>query len=320
MNNNSALILVQNERTAGGKYDHWQDATGERYQYPNQYKNKIREGKRFIYYKGTRREGGKRATPEYFGHGVIGATYLDPTNDLTKPKNQWKWICEIAEYYPFESIVEFKKDGIPYETIAQNQWSVAVREISDETYQSILIEAGIKAGFPNEIHLPNKTSPPIMKVVADLLVDVDFEANASALEISLLSGFAKKIGDLGESFVLEFLEKTLPNQEKQSLRWVAQDGEKPGYDIEYISLGGEKHAIEVKTTTGKQFPSIQITANEWMAAQQMQERYTIVLVADILGKNPKIEMVNNIASLVDSGELQKKPTTYRLSKSATLPG
>ena len=32
-----ALILVENEVTVGGRYDHWQDVTGKRYQFPNQY-------------------------------------------------------------------------------------------------------------------------------------------------------------------------------------------------------------------------------------------------------------------------------------------
>ena len=31
-----ALILVENEVTVGGRYDHWQDVTGKRYQFPNQ--------------------------------------------------------------------------------------------------------------------------------------------------------------------------------------------------------------------------------------------------------------------------------------------
>lgn len=32
------LVLVQNERTAGGHFDHWEDVTGERYHFPNQYR------------------------------------------------------------------------------------------------------------------------------------------------------------------------------------------------------------------------------------------------------------------------------------------
>jgi hypothetical protein len=47
-----ALVLVENEVTAGGRYDHWQDVTGERYQFPNQYRGKVTTGRPFIYYRG----------------------------------------------------------------------------------------------------------------------------------------------------------------------------------------------------------------------------------------------------------------------------
>ena len=75
------LILVENERTEGGHYDHWQDATVERYQFPNGYRNKVIAGRRFIYYRGMRKASGGRRIPEYFGHGVISEVYEDPNND-----------------------------------------------------------------------------------------------------------------------------------------------------------------------------------------------------------------------------------------------
>ena len=49
------IVLVENEVTAGGRYDHWQDVTDERYQFPNVYRNKVQLGRRFIYYRGVRR-------------------------------------------------------------------------------------------------------------------------------------------------------------------------------------------------------------------------------------------------------------------------
>ena len=54
------LVLVENEVTAGGRYDHWQDVTGERYQFPNQYRNKVITDRPFIYYRGVRRADGSR--------------------------------------------------------------------------------------------------------------------------------------------------------------------------------------------------------------------------------------------------------------------
>ena len=102
------LVLVENERTAGGNYDHWQDATGERYQFPNGYKNKVLQGRRFIYYRGARKADGSRRTPEYFGHGIIGEVIEDPSNEPDEGKSKRKWIAAISDFTPFIQPVEFK--------------------------------------------------------------------------------------------------------------------------------------------------------------------------------------------------------------------
>ena len=53
------LVLVENDVTSEGKYDHWADATGEQYNFPNKYRNMIIEGRRFVYYRGVRRVGSR---------------------------------------------------------------------------------------------------------------------------------------------------------------------------------------------------------------------------------------------------------------------
>src|SRR5262245_26164085 len=104
----SALVLVENEVTVGGRYDHWQDVTGERYQFPNQYHPKVTSGRPFVYYRGVRRADGSRGPAEYFGCGVVGSVYLDPANDPVSPKSARKWICEIDDYRPFPVSVPAK--------------------------------------------------------------------------------------------------------------------------------------------------------------------------------------------------------------------
>ena len=53
------LVLMQAEATKDGKYDHWEDTTGEQYHYPNKYRNLVQSGKSFIYYKTRLRKGGR---------------------------------------------------------------------------------------------------------------------------------------------------------------------------------------------------------------------------------------------------------------------
>lgn len=69
------LVLVQTESTKDGKYDLWEDNTGEQYHYPNGYKNRIQPGKSFIYYKTQLRKGGGTGVAGYFGYGVIGEVF-----------------------------------------------------------------------------------------------------------------------------------------------------------------------------------------------------------------------------------------------------
>lgn len=309
---NQPIILVENEVTAGGVYDHWQDATGERYQYPNQYKNKVLEGRRFIYYRGSRRADGTKQTPEYFGHGVIGETYVDPTTDTSTPKRTWKWLCNIAEYSPFESPVLFKKmTGDYYEQISQNQWGVAVRELSEDVYKEILTAGGVEVGA-SSFSTQDAPIPTQITAKNSLLSKLAQETNNPQWAMSYLSKYTKEIGDLGERIVLEHFEKILQVKAQKSLRWVASLGEKPGYDIEYC-LDKTIKGIEVKATTASCFASIQLTANELKAAEEMQDNYYLVLVASVLSSKPAIEVIQNPVKHIEQGKLTLKPVAYRIS-------
>jgi hypothetical protein len=86
------LVFASNEASASGHdYD---DKTGTSYEYPALYKNRIKEGERFIYYRGVRRRNNRRGPAEYFGYGVVGL--------IRKSVNDSMWTCEIREYQPFE--------------------------------------------------------------------------------------------------------------------------------------------------------------------------------------------------------------------------
>ena len=66
------VILAKSEKTATGEFDHYQDETGKRYQFPLNYKNIIIPGEIFIYYRGLRKKDGKRRKAvKYFGFWII---------------------------------------------------------------------------------------------------------------------------------------------------------------------------------------------------------------------------------------------------------
>lgn len=319
----SPLILVENERTAGGRYDHWQDSTGERYQYPNQYKNKIIPGRRFIYYRGSRRADATRATPEYFGFGVIGAVELDPSTDPFSKKSSWKWICEIEDYSAFPKAVPFKVDGEAFENIAQNLWSVAVREISEDTYLAIVAAAGLSPLVEGPLS-GRETLSFRPEVAAEPLLHARTWSSSPLTPVvergtgSRRSRFAARIGRRGEEAALEFFRNYLDPAEAGTLRWVSDDGETPGWDIEYRTSAGDLVVVEVKATSGVRFPAVELTANEWRAAIAHGPRFTLCLVASALDENPKVQIVKDPASLVANGQFAVTTALWRLEARAVV--
>lgn len=321
----SPLVLVENERTAEGRYDHWQDATGERYHFPNQYKNRMVAGRRFVYYRGKRRADGGTGSPEYFGHGVLGATHLDPETDTSEPKARWRWYCEIDEYGPFSEPVPFKIEGKYIEDIPPNFWSVAVRELPEGAYRKILELGGgqlteaIESAVRKSLDLPPIDELTIREstnqnaLVAANPRPVDRTASGSVGRRR--SEYSKAIGDQGERIVLRYLRETLPPKVAKTVRWVANEGKTPGWDIEYTE-DGQKIGVEVKATRGSAFPSIEVTAKEWEAARDLRGRYRLALVVNACSRNPSIEFVDDPWGEARSGRLITSPLAWKIQRAS----
>jgi hypothetical protein len=313
------LVLVENERTAGGRFDHWADVTGVSYQFPNQYRNKIMPGEVFVYYRGARRSDGKRGTPEYFGVGRIAEVLEDPTNDPTLPKSKRRWNCQIRDYQPFLTPVPFKIGGRFLEEIPSNFWGVAVRDLPESTMQRILQLAGLEVlSDPESQPVVQPALPPI-EAVSPLVIpssDSLMVPRPSTTKVggdsrggsSRRSRHAMMVGRRAEEIVLNLLT----SENRSRVRWVAAEGKTPGWDIEYWA-GDHRIAIEVKGTSGKGFPSVELTAGELKAARDIGSNYWLYLVADCLGTAPSVQKINNPGHLIDQGILESVPVLYRIS-------
>ena len=77
---------------------------------------------------------------------------------------------------------------------------------------------------------------------------------------------AKKIGDVGEKRVVEHERQRLADVGRTDLsarvRWLADEGERPGYDVLSFNEDGTQRWIEVKATTGKQLSVVDLTEGE----------------------------------------------------------
>ena len=316
------LVLVQNEVTVSKAHQRWQDVTGEQYHFPNQYKNRVKPGTTFVYYRGVRRTHHRHATPEYFGCGVVGDVWIDAeTVDL--PKARRAWFCKIVDYVPFARSVPFKLEGTHLENIRPNLWGVGVREIDNGTYERILELGQIRGTTGTPIGSVKPRLPDIKtvkKTSENHGIDVTIKRpRIETPETSVTlgadsdgySGNAKIIGDRAEEIVFMQLQGRI-QQIGSKLKWVAKDGLKPGWDIQYQDQQGQLVAVEVKGTSGMGFASIELTHREWAAALNLGDRYWIFLVADCLSTSPRIQEIKDPAQMIDDWRAEISPIRWRM--------
>lgn len=197
-----------------------------------------------------------------------------------------------------------------------------MRELSPENFESILDAAGLTPQILEEGQLDPPGMPPLTEISpstseTSLLAPTPVhstdstQTSGTTTSASRRSKFSKAIGDRAEEVVLSLLRGELPPSTEESLRWVAKEGEKPGWDIQYND-GDYLVAVEVKGTSGSLFSNIELTAQEWKAAQSLGDRYWLYLVTDCLTKHPVIERIQNPFALMKAGALRATPATWRL--------
>lgn len=314
------LVLAENEIHARAEFEKWEDVTGERYHFPNIYRNKISPGREFVYYKGARRVGG-RATPEYFGWGRIGSVYADPAT-VDSAASHRHWLCDIEDYRPFANAVPFRDAAGKYielgaDRAPQRYWENGVREITERDFHGILTRAGIQLSLPkDDIADVTSISPDHVLEPLALLIQRKKRTGIAGPSIgSRRSGRAKEVGDRGELVVLEWLRSDATSEsEREKIVWVASQGFTPGWDIEDRRANPAPIVYEVKATNGPRFPCLEVTANEWDAAQRLRNRYNLVLVSGCESKNPKLQVINDPLTLVEKGSLDITATLFRIER------
>lgn len=301
----SALVLVQNERTLDDAHDYG-DVEGERYHYPNQYKNKVQPGLPFVYYRGVRRAGPRRAEPEYFGIGRVGRVWRDDRIPASEPKRSWRWFCDVEDYRPFPHPVPFRANGQHLEDIPHNHWGTGVRRLPLRTLQRIVHLANLSpvvvdADGPEEPEFGPRGPIRSRSVELGDVVHRRSSPSDATMEPPLRrSAFARRVGRLAEAAVVAHLRRTLPKEEAATVRWVADEGETPGWDVEHRTRDGGLRAWEVKGTQGTRFTSVELTRNEWEAAHRLRKSYALALVTRCTSPEPRIAVVRD--PVADGGD------------------
>lgn len=308
-----ALVLVENEVTVGGEYDFWADDTGVRYHFPNQYRNRVRPGLPFVYYRGVRRAARERGVAEYFGTGTIGEVWPDPAQPPDTPARNRRWFCAVEDYQPFPTPIPAKRGEVFYEQITTPlAWRTGVREITSDILDRILSAARSEPSAPQLKRVEVADATVVQSQPQDMLVSRPRSASASSHSSRQPSRELKKIGDWAEELVYRWLADILEPSERDSLDWVAQRGETPGWDIAYRAATGSEIHVEVKGTTLARFAGIDLTTNEWAAATHDAQNYVLALVTRAQSAKPNVALMWNPARHVAKSSLEIHPTGFRL--------
>ena len=122
----------------------------------------------------------------------------------------------------------------------------------------------------------------------------------------------RRLGRLGEEFVVEFEQRRLHDDEKRpdlakQVEWIADTrGDGAGYDISSFNRDESPRLIEVKTTgLGKTFPFM-VTANEVRASERKPQDYQLYRVFEF-AKAPRLYILRG--SLRENCRLEE--TQYR---------
>jgi hypothetical protein len=131
------VVLSQRTWHADPKY---LDREGVIYHYPRQYRSRINDFDRFIYYRPAAGATVDEAST-YIGHGILGTSFVD-----------WgragHWFVDIAWYEPFPEPVPLRVQDIFVETESPTspQFQSAARSVRETAYYRILMLGGVSAG------------------------------------------------------------------------------------------------------------------------------------------------------------------------------
>jgi Protein NO VEIN, C-terminal len=245
------LRLTVNDTTLTGHvYD---DVLGVRYEFPPRYRNLVRRGERFVYYRGRRRAAGGTQRQVYLGTGIVG----DVHPSLRSPE---RLACEIEDWHPFAEPLPFKDPaGNYYEPGGKRggfYWQEGVRRIDEEVYQSIV----------NDALTSEPMSPPRDMTSAQGRTTVTAPgAYASAEVVRAVDAYAMTaaLAELARRWPDSIIERQRPNN--------------PGFDVRIGPTIPALRYVEVKGTT-LSYPRFFLSEGERAFSQCAADQYTLVVI------------------------------------------
>jgi hypothetical protein len=193
------------------------DREGVIYHYPRQYRGRINDFDRFVYYRpATGASPEERST--YIGHGVLGTSYEDWARS-------GHYFMNIAWYEPFERPVSLHEGDVFVETesAASPQFQSAARPIRETAYYRILMMGGVSAG--REFEPPVTTESVLSAGYSPLLVEMPRDSFREAIKIPEGTGYVPSgsaLPSVYESAALQERARKDHNATLELIRWRAE--------------------------------------------------------------------------------------------------
>lgn len=224
------------------------DREGVIYHYPRQYRGRISDFDRFVYYRPANGAAHGEAKT-YVGHGILGTSF----EDWGRPGH---WFTDIAWYEPFPRPVPLS-DGAVYletESLRPPQFQSSARPIRETAYFRILMHGGVSAG--REFAPPLTTDSVLATGYAPLLATPPRDELRQALVIPEGTGYVpsgKALPSVYESAALQERARKDHNDTLELVRRAAVSlGGGCWYNNNidlYVQYGDRRLLIEAKSLT-----------------------------------------------------------------------
>jgi hypothetical protein len=239
--------VVLSQRTWHGD-PKYLDREGVIYHYPHQYRTRINDFDRFIYYRpATGASELERST--YIGHGVLGVSIEDWAR-------AGHYFVDIGWYEPFKWPVPLRQEAVFAETESTTapQFQSAARSIRETAYFRILMLGGVSAG--REFAPPVTTDSVVSAGYSPLIVDAPRDPLREALRIPEGTGYVPSGEALPSVYESAALQERARKDHNATLELIRRHTERLGGQCWYnnnidlfVRCGGQALLIEAKSLT-----------------------------------------------------------------------
>ena len=221
------------------------DREGVIYHYPRQYRGRINDYDRFIYYRpATGSAEAERST--YIGHGVLGVSIEDWART-------GHYFVDIAWYEPFEHPVPLRQNDafVETESITSPQFQSAARPIRETAYYRILMLGGVSA---SREFVPLTTELVLAAGYSALVVDAPRDTFRDALVIPEGTGYVPSGKALPSVYESAALQERARKDHNATLELIRRHAERLGGRCWYnnnidlfVRCGDRAFLIEAKS-------------------------------------------------------------------------